>query len=274
MRGKVEYYNDRKITKEVLKKVNFIELKSIEEGITQFGMGYVKTLSELSNSHKTKAKNEHLILGEDWYISYTTKKNNEIEINDWISITKVENKFEQTIEMFNAIKKILITYKDSNIITTLRHSTSYPFYKKFLDEGYLEELIDEVDFDGITENDSDKIIIPDPKLLPGENTKEVFVEAIDGVRKKYIFHITRPEQPLIISGIKIFGNNDVEIPYEFKEDVTEYYIEIENEIDEITFKGETPSEYVVIEGGELRNDTIMNAIDYSKNRVRRNNISL
>ena len=147
MRKKVEYYNGRKITKEVLKKVNLIELKSIEEGITQFGMGYVKTLSELSNSHKTKPKNEHLILGEDWYISYTTKKNNEIEINDWISITKVENKFEQTIEMFNAIKQILITYKDSNIITTLRHSTSYPFYKKFLDTGYLEELIDEVDFD-------------------------------------------------------------------------------------------------------------------------------
>ena len=59
MRKKVEYYNGREITKEVLKRINLIESKSIEEGITQFGMGYVKTLKELSQSHKTKPKNEH-----------------------------------------------------------------------------------------------------------------------------------------------------------------------------------------------------------------------
>lgn len=114
----------------------------------------------------------------------------------------------------------------------------------------VEASIDEVDFDGIVENENDKIIIPDPKLLPGENTKEVFVEAIDGVRKKYIFHITRPEQPLEITSIKLFGSDGNEIPYEFNQDTTEYYIEIENEIDSITFKGETPSKYVVIDGGE------------------------
>ena len=147
MRREIEYYNGKRITKEILKRVNLIELKSIQEGITVFEMDNIKTIHELSFSHKTKPKNEHLILGEDWYISYIIKSNNEIEINDWISITKVTNKFEQTMEMFNAIKQILVTHSNNNIRAMLRHSTSYPFYKIFLDEGYLEELIDNIDFD-------------------------------------------------------------------------------------------------------------------------------
>lgn len=147
MRGKVEYYDGREITKKELERVNLIELKSIEEGITIFEMESIKTLTELSYSHKTKSKNEHLILGEDWYISYTTISDSEIEINDWISINKVKNKFEQTMEMFNAIKQILVTHSDKHISAIFRHSTSYPFYKKFLDEGYLEELLDNVEFD-------------------------------------------------------------------------------------------------------------------------------
>lgn len=147
MRKKVEYYDGRKITKDALKRVCFIDKKSIEEGITQFSMDENKSLKEMSHSHETKPKYEHLILGEDWYVFYKNTLDDQIVITDWVSINKVENKFEQTMEMFNAIKQILLKYMDTNFNAMLRHSTSYPFYKKFLDAGYLEELIDILDFD-------------------------------------------------------------------------------------------------------------------------------
>ena len=147
MRKKVEYYSGRKITKDVLRRINLIDLKRIQEGINKFSMEEINSLKELCDSHETRPKNEHIILGEDWYIIYTDLSDMEIEIKDWVAINSVDNKFTQTMEMFNALKQILLKHKDHDIYSTLRHSTSYPFYKKFLDQGYFEESYDILDFD-------------------------------------------------------------------------------------------------------------------------------
>lgn len=110
-------------------------------------MEKIKNLKELCKFHETTPEHEHVILGEDWYIVYTEINEEEIEIKDWVAINNIENKFAQTMEMFNALKKILLEYQNYNINSILRHSTSYPFYKKLLNEGYIEEIIDIVDFD-------------------------------------------------------------------------------------------------------------------------------
>ena len=107
----------------------------------------IKSLNSLCKSHGTTPKNEHVILGEDWYIIYTDISDTEIEVKDWVAIHNVENKFSQTIEMFNALKHILLEHENSIIYSTLRHSTSYQFYKKLLNEGYIEEGFDIIDFD-------------------------------------------------------------------------------------------------------------------------------
>ena len=147
LRRKVEYYNGKEITRAVLKRVNLIDLKRIQEGITQFAMEEVKSLKSLCEAHEVNPEDEHLIIGEDWYILYTDISDIEIEIKDWVAIGNVDNKLMQTMEMFNALKKVLLAHEDHDIHGTLRHSTSYKFYKKFLDEGYLEEGLNILDFD-------------------------------------------------------------------------------------------------------------------------------
>lgn len=147
MRMKVEYYSGNKINNKVLKRINLIDLKRIQEGITKFSIERIKSLKTLCKSHETTPENEHVILGEDWYIIYTDISDTEIEIKDWVAIHNVENKFSQTIEMFNALKHILLEHENHIIYSTLRHSTSYQFYKKLLNEGYIEEGYDIIDFD-------------------------------------------------------------------------------------------------------------------------------
>lgn len=89
----------------MLKRINLIDLKRIQEGITQFSIERIKTLKLLCKVHETTPKKEHIILGEDWYIIYTELSEDEIEIKDWVAINNVENKFMQTIEMFNTLNK-------------------------------------------------------------------------------------------------------------------------------------------------------------------------
>lgn len=147
LRKQVEYYNGKEINRKVLNRINLIDLKRIKEGITQFSMERVKSLKKICKEHETDPEDEHVILGEDWYIVYTNISDMEIEIKDWVAINNVENKLNQTMEMFNALKKILLEHENCNIYGMLRHSTSYPFYKKLLDEGYIEESVDIIDFD-------------------------------------------------------------------------------------------------------------------------------
>ena len=150
MRKKVEHYQGKEITRKIIRQTEIIDLQRIKEGITQFSMGKVKTVKQLAKIHNSKPEDEHVILGEDWYLSYTIVSESEMEIKDWIAIGNVENKFAQTMEMFNAFKQILLEYSHCNIYSILRHSTSYQFYKKLLDEGLIEEHVDVIDFDDYT----------------------------------------------------------------------------------------------------------------------------
>lgn len=151
MRQKVEHYNGTAITKQVLNRINFIDLKRFKEGITKFSIDKANSLKSLCKSHDTQPEQEHIIIGQDWYIIYVDISSYEIEIKDWVAIHNVENKFMQTMEMFNAFKQILIEHQDYHICGTLRHSTSYQFYKRLVEEGYLIEHFDMIEFDEPTQ---------------------------------------------------------------------------------------------------------------------------
>ena len=140
MREPIKYYNGFEITDEIIKKINLIELKRIKENITNITSEKIDTLKDLCNLHGTMPQEENIILGTDWYIIYTIYNDtpDEIEINEWLAINNVENKLMQTIEMFTAIKNILLNSK--KVYATMRHSTSYKFYKSLLNRGYLEEI--------------------------------------------------------------------------------------------------------------------------------------
>lgn len=149
MREKVKYYTGYEITDDIIRKINLIELKRIKEGITYIKSEPIETLRDLCRIHGTFPKEENVILGQDWYIIYSRlyEDSKEIEINEWVAINKVENKLIQTIEMLSAMKKILLENKDITVFATMRHSTSYKFYKSLLKRGYFKELSNRADID-------------------------------------------------------------------------------------------------------------------------------
>ena len=146
MREKVKHYQGTEITPEVIRKMNLIELLRQREGLTIFTIENINNLEELCDYHDTKEEQENIILGEDWYLIYTTY-NDELEIQEWISINNVKDKLVQTMEMFSWIKNILLENKDKTIYSTLRHSTSYNFYKLFLEKGYIDEIYKSIDIE-------------------------------------------------------------------------------------------------------------------------------
>ena len=177
-RKKVKHYKGYQINPLVLGKVNIIDLTRIKENITMFSMERVKTLKQLTRNYLSEPNNTHIILGEDWYIAYTISED-ELDIKDWIAINTVENKFAQTTEMFNALKKILLENAHCNIKCILRHSTSYKFYKKLLDEGLIEEQLDIVEFD----DDSPKLEEIKYQILDKYDSLEEYLS--DESREKY-----------------------------------------------------------------------------------------
>lgn len=142
MRQPVKHYRGFEITDEVIRKINLIELKRIEEKLTNIVSEPIKSLQDLCRIHGTLPKEENVILGVDWYIIYTKydEDSEEIEINEWVAIGNVQNKLIQTMEMFNALKDILLESKGSKVYATMRHSTSYKFYQSLISREYLEEI--------------------------------------------------------------------------------------------------------------------------------------
>ena len=131
LRNKVKLYNGYKITSNVLRQISYIESRAVLVR-NNVDMTYcnINTLYELCDLHNSEPENEFLILGDDWYISYTELPDLcAIEINDWISISNNENTFLQTIEMISTFKQLFLGYEDCLIYARLRHSTSYNFYK-------------------------------------------------------------------------------------------------------------------------------------------------
>ena len=149
LREEVKYYTGYQITDDIIRKINLIELKRIKEGITYIKSEPIKTLRDLCRIHGTFPSEENIIIGQDWYIIYSRlyKDSSEIEINEWVAIDQVENKLMQTIEMFSAMKRILLENKDITVFATMRHSTSYKFYRSLLTRGYFKEISNRADID-------------------------------------------------------------------------------------------------------------------------------
>lgn len=104
--------------------------------------------------------------------------------------------------------------------------------------------VSNISFGANVENKADKIILPKSEIDAGESVKEIAVEATDGTQKKYIFHISKPIQPVVVDNIIITNGKGEKIPYDFSKDTEEYYLEVENDVHELKFMGETQSKYM------------------------------
>ena len=67
-----------------------------------------------------------------------------VEIKEWVDAGSVSNKLAQTMEMFNALKKILLSSEDKTLAATMKHNTSYQFYSSLIQRGLLQEFEDNI----------------------------------------------------------------------------------------------------------------------------------
>lgn len=191
LRNKVKLYNGYKITSDVLKQISYIESRAVLVR-NDVAMTYcnINTLYELCDLHDSEPENEFIILGDDWYISYTELPGLcAIEINDWISISNNKNTFLQTIEMISTFKQLFLGYEDCLIYAALRHSTSYNFYKFILSNEYINQLTDQISLEDekIKKEILDEILSiygSIEKYLLDENRKKYENEHLED----YIYH--------------------------------------------------------------------------------------
>lgn len=156
MKKSIEHYNGYEITKEVIAKINLIALKRYQEDRYSICYEEYDTLEEICDLSNSSPKQINIILGEDWYIIYS-KREYFVEIIEWISKDTVTNKLEQTMEMFYALKNILLSVEGKNLTATMKHNTSYKFYTSFLKRGFLEEFYDDIDTETDMPSDIKKV---------------------------------------------------------------------------------------------------------------------
>lgn len=190
MRKKVRHYIGKEITEDIIKEIDLISKRRKKEGLYTLNHKGINTLEEMCYWHDTKPSEENVVLGEDWYIIYSIKES-ETEILEWLSLKNVPNKMEQTIEMLNEIKKILLINKKNKIVAYMRHVSSYQFYQKFLSYGYLKELHDSIVFEQYSLPKGTEIY----KLIEQKyGTLEAYLEYLEKNPKalinleKYIYH--------------------------------------------------------------------------------------
>ena len=131
----------------------------------------INTVEELCEIYGKKINEIYFVLGEDWYIIYSKNKIN-LEILEWYSIETVKDKFCQTMEMFKALKEILLLSKCRRIIADMKLSTSYKFYRLYLEKGYLKELYSYFGAELPTISDEDKIM---ERITPKYQTLEEYL---------------------------------------------------------------------------------------------------
>lgn len=141
MRKEVKHYQGYEITMEVLSKL--FAINAIRDFKVEGCIPYedIENIEELSMCINTEVENIHLLLGQDWYITYIVKENT-IEILEWVSINKNNDILRQSLEMLRYIVNILLESKNQQVTAVMRHSSSYRFYCLAKQLGYIKELKD------------------------------------------------------------------------------------------------------------------------------------
>lgn len=189
MERKIKHYKGMEINKRVIRKVRQIVASRGEEcsyNILNDGVDF--SVKDLSHWDRALVEQEHLVLGQDWFIMYI-KRRREIEITDWVSVPTVEDKFVQTKEMLHVMKSILIEGKDAFIKASMKFDTSYRFFRTLLEHGYVEERYNYID---VFDNGPDELqewvdsVVSITQTLPESIELDMLKENPE--YKKYLYH--------------------------------------------------------------------------------------
>lgn len=158
MRKKIEHYQGyNEVTQSIINQINIIAFKRYSEGIYGLLHEDYEDFNDLCHSNSLNQEDTYITLGEDWFIIYTQNKSY-VELIEWVSLDCVDNKFMQTIEMFNELKNILLSNPEATFFSIMKHNTSYKFYSDFITRGFLEEYSSDIITDPNLPTYKEKII--------------------------------------------------------------------------------------------------------------------
>lgn len=186
MRKEVKHYQGYEITIELLSKlfaINTIRGFKVEGCIPYDD---IEDIEELSLCINTEVENIHLLLAQDWYITYIVT-NDTIEILEWVSIIPKGDILKQSLEMLRYIVKILLESKNNKVTAVMRHSTSYKFYCLAKKIGYIEEIKDNL---GIEDTIPTCVIAESNQPLPKDDELLEFLKDENRPKEydEYIHH--------------------------------------------------------------------------------------
>lgn len=135
MERNVKTYCIEEIDNECIKRINTISKYAFYHDDDEF----LQNVEELIFYYEKYPGTLFIIMGEDWYIIYN-KYGDYIEIDEWTAILETKDKLIQSLEMYNAFVELFINNCDMKFKVSLLENTSYPFYLKMKERGYVEEL--------------------------------------------------------------------------------------------------------------------------------------
>lgn len=136
---KVGVYKGKEITEEHISKLKSIIASRIGYLFYKSPWLDIENVEQMANYDEVSIEEEHLALGEDWFLSFTVS-DSFFAFLEWAAIEEESNKLIRTIEMMNIFKKLILKYKDKKFVAYMRHNTSFQFYSKMKKKGYFEEL--------------------------------------------------------------------------------------------------------------------------------------
>lgn len=145
----IEYYNNFTVTDEVIARMKNIALLRNDDrdtsGVVRNIVGSLESVccgvydSELVN----------IILGEDWFLVYVSDSE-EVIIEAWVSNDSRGEVFIQAMEMCREFKNVLLANENKLFNSYMKKTTSYNFFKKMLEKGFLEVFSEEMDLASYT----------------------------------------------------------------------------------------------------------------------------
>lgn len=137
---KIEIFQGKEITEAKINKIKQILFSRMSSyKFYKSSWQSIETVEEMAADDEIKLEDEYLILGKDWFLCYTFD-NNYFYFLEWGAIDNKSEKFIQSIEMLNNLKKLILEHRNKQFIADMRHNTSFQFYSKMKDNGYFKEI--------------------------------------------------------------------------------------------------------------------------------------
>ena len=139
MERNIVLYSSVEINEICINKIKQIKKKILKEELYNKFARDLKSIDELAKHYGFEVEQVKLILGEDWYVLYA-QENDYIYVLEWNGINDEKTKLIQSVEMYNSFINFFLNNKECTFCGYMRQTTSYRFYEKMLNDGYFEEI--------------------------------------------------------------------------------------------------------------------------------------